>query len=349
MKILFVNDYHVPQLYRGTEVNTHAMCQMLRHMGHDVSVICALKADGLLGFWSRVKLKAPPRPQWVTDQAAGYRTYRTWHVARVLADVVRSAAPDVVVLQTGSEEVLEAAAKLSVPICLYFHFVPEQPAIPAFQQVTYMTNSLFCQRRVIENFGIESTIVRPLVIPAHYRTAVDRAEVTAFAMTHIKGADIVLDLAKALPQVPFRIFANQGSRMPVNDILFDRAKALPNVTLSAPQRSGGQVYARTRVVLAPSRWEETWGRMATEAHVNDIPVLASNRGGLPESVGRGGLCLPVDAPIEVWRDALQTMFEDATAYARYQEEVRAQRSSPLIDPDAICGTFMAELEALLRR
>ena len=56
-----------------------------------------------------------------------------------------------------------------------------------------------------------------------------------------------------------------------------------------PQR----IYSVTRVLLVPSTGPETAGLVALEAQLNGIPVIASNRGGLPETVGSGGFILPV--------------------------------------------------------
>jgi glycosyltransferase involved in cell wall biosynthesis len=79
-----------------------------------------------------------------------------------------------------------------------------------------------------------------------------------------------------------------------------RSELPANVTLHPPTRDMRPLYARARLLLAPSQWEEAWGRVATEAQVSGIPVLASNRGGLPEAVGNGGILLPADAPGNEW-------------------------------------------------
>jgi glycosyltransferase involved in cell wall biosynthesis len=243
--------------------------------------------------------------------------------------------------------VIDAAAKLNWPICLYFHFVPDWTSLPNFSHISYVTNSLFCQRRILERFGLSSKVIRPIVLPENYQTAMDPVEVTAFSLSLIKGTDIVLDLAEALPDIPFRIFANQRTRGSEATKLLQRARGLANLRISPPVPTGGRVYQRTRVVLAPSRWEETWGRIATEAHVNDIPVLASDRGGLPEAVGPGGLCLPIDVPLTQWRDALKQLFYDEEARARMATEIGRHRASPLIDPEAITFAFVDTARACL--
>jgi glycosyltransferase involved in cell wall biosynthesis len=48
------------------------------------------------------------------------------------------------------------------------------------------------------------------------------------------------------------------------------------------------VYSLTRLLIMPSLWNESFGLVAAEAMLNGIPVLASNRGALTETVGGSG-------------------------------------------------------------
>jgi glycosyltransferase involved in cell wall biosynthesis len=93
------------------------------------------------------------------------------------------------------------------------------------------------------------------------------------------------------------------------------------------------IYRRAKVLLAPSRWEEAWGRVATEAQFSGIPVLASNRGGLPESVGPGGIQLDPDGPIEDWVEALRRLWFDKAFYADLSAKALAYAKRPQINPD----------------
>ena len=70
------------------------------------------------------------------------------------------------------------------------------------------------------------------------------------------------------------------------------AQLLPNIDVAEHTNDMRLVYALTKVLLAPSVYEEAWGCVATEATFNHIPVLATNNCGLPEAVGEGGIVLP---------------------------------------------------------
>ena len=57
-----------------------------------------------------------------------------------------------------------------------------------------------------------------------------------------------------------------------------RAALLGNIEWQGPSRDMRAVFARSRVLLMPSVWEESFGRTALEAQLNGLPVLASDRG-----------------------------------------------------------------------
>jgi glycosyltransferase involved in cell wall biosynthesis len=81
-----------------------------------------------------------------------------------------------------------------------------------------------------------------------------------------------------------------------------------------------RIYQSARIVLVPSILNEAWARVVTEAQISGIPILASDRGGLPESVGPGGILVDPDADISDWEKALSRLWDvkqlEATLSAR---------------------------------
>jgi glycosyltransferase involved in cell wall biosynthesis len=59
------------------------------------------------------------------------------------------------------------------------------------------------------------------------------------------------------------------------------------------------VYSRAKILLAPSLWWEAYGRVISEAAINKIPAVVTNRGGLPEAAGRTGFI--IDMPQELYK------------------------------------------------
>jgi glycosyltransferase involved in cell wall biosynthesis len=81
--------------------------------------------------------------------------------------------------------------------------------------------------------------------------------------------------------------------------------------------------------------------VVTEAHCSGIPVLASRRGGLPESVGPGGLLIEHDAPLALWRDALSRMWDDHATYAALVTAAERYAMRPEIQPSVLIDRFTA--------
>lgn len=100
---------------------------------------------------------------------------------------------------------------------------------------------------------------------------------------------------------------------------------LPNMMVAEHTSNIAAVYAVTKVLICPSLWHESWGRVATEANMNGIPVLGTTGNGLYEAIGggKGGIlldapasslndhfALPTDEEIKPWVDALEKLLAE---------------------------------------
>jgi glycosyltransferase involved in cell wall biosynthesis len=73
-----------------------------------------------------------------------------------------------------------------------------------------------------------------------------------------------------------------------------------------------QARAQAGVVLVPSRWEEPCPYAVLDALAAGVPVLVSDRGGLPEMVGSVGRPLP-PGDADAWGTALAELWNDPAA------------------------------------
>ena len=88
---------------------------------------------------------------------------------------------------------------------------------------------------------------------------------------------------------------------------------------------------RAAVVLAPSRWEEPCPYSVLEALAAGVPVLASDRGGLPELVGEDATTPATDGAAwasrlsELWRTPRLRAERGAQALQRARERFGEDR------------------------
>ena len=114
-----------------------------------------------------------------------------------------------------------------------------------------------------------------------------------------------------------------------------------NVDMTPATNNMKPIYAVTRVLIAPSLWWESWGRVATEAVINNIPVLSSTSGGLPEATAGAGIhiappdhcvndnfSIPDDEEIRPWCEALDRLLKEdwSEQLKKAQEELAVDRS-----------------------
>lgn len=93
-----------------------------------------------------------------------------------------------------------------------------------------------------------------------------------------------------------------------------------------------RIYGKCKILLVPSLCEEAYGRVTSEAQISGIPVAASNRGGLPEAVGTGGVLLDPDSTIDIWAGTLRKIWQDEKYYAELSAAALAYAQRPDLSP-----------------
>lgn len=169
-----------------------------------------------------------------------------------------------------------------------------------------------------------------------------------------KGLPIFAKLAKVcqskFPQLRFLVINSRGNFAQTVTLLHDKdnqeqhpfsAADFPNVDMAGNQRDMRPVFKVTKLLLVPSVAYESWGRVASEAILNDIPVVCSKSGGIPEAMAGCGIALdppkhcqednwsiPSDEEIEPWVNAVQQALEQdySEQFAKAKEQHSLERS-----------------------
>ena len=119
-------------------------------------------------------------------------------------------------------------------------------------------------------------------------------------------------------------------------------------------------YRVSRMVLMPSLWRESFGRVAAEALLNGIPVLASRRGALPEVLHDAGFLFDiperytpesriVPSPEEVapWVETVIRLWDDAAFYDH--ESRRCVTAAEAWRPEKLAARYDGFFRAFLGR
>jgi glycosyltransferase involved in cell wall biosynthesis len=115
------------------------------------------------------------------------------------------------------------------------------------------------------------------------------------------------------------------------------------------QQDTRQIYAVTDILLVPSQFYETFGRVILEAQVNSIPVVAANVGGIPYTLGQGGiLATPHDDP-DAYVDALRVLRTDEGFYKQLSTLAFQNSQRPEFDSEYQVNNFISFIESHLNQ
>jgi glycosyltransferase involved in cell wall biosynthesis len=351
MRVLFATNHaYLPDHVGGSESSTHDLCLTLREQGVDAGVLCAALPRATLAPRRRVAALLRRRDAVVRDETFGYPVFRCARPAAAIAAVVEGFGPAVAVLQAGRPlALLDPFLAAGVPCAVYLRdasFEDLGGAVARHPAVRYLATSRDLARRFSAAFGIDPLCIPPLVRPERYRVDSSRTHVTFVCPFAAKGVDMALTLAARRPDVPF-LFVESWQVHPLRRVSLNaRVRAIPSITYRRPTPDMRAVYAVTKLVLVPSRWPEAWGRVVSEAQLSGIPVIASRIGGLPESVGPGGILVDPAAGLDAWEDALARLWDDSAEYERLAALARRHADRPGFQPSAIVEQLRQVLSEL---
>ncbi|HEY6870078.1 MAG TPA: glycosyltransferase, partial [Novosphingobium sp.] len=353
LNVLFVTgDAHLPQALGGTQSSTDELARRLRGRGNRAGVFCALHPGGMLEWRARLQMKLRRR-RIAIDHQLGYPVMRSWHPHQQVREVVELFRPDVAVVQNWHAiEIAKAFEGLGVPSVIYFRSVEfdmlgGNPA--SLQRGRFIANSRYTAAAYHLEFGIDCHIIRPTLDRLRYQCDGSGDKVLFINPVEKKGLDLAIEIARACPDLPF-LFVESWTLEPEEyAALLARLADLPNVELRRKTADMRPIYAAARILLAPSKWQEAWGRVASEAQVSGIPVIGSNRGGLPEAIGPGGLVLDYDAPLADWVVAVRSVWGNQALWQSLSEAASAYSRRPELDAERQLDDFIAVLHGHVLR
>ncbi len=349
MRILIVlAEPFFPQQTGGAQTTTLEMLSAFTRAGDEVAVAATLKRKSIRGFIATGRMLVFGRT-FMADRFQSHRVFRVADIHRNIRDVIDEFKPDVALVQAMSAmPVAHAITALGLPMVVYWHDAERKRmnGTPAGLVARYIANSNFTAGFYAKHFGIASAVVPPLIQRERYAVADrNRQSVVFIGMVPEKGLDVAIGVARACPDIPFEFIESWMLSSRQKSALKTRLGALPNVSFVPHQSNMRAVYGRARILLAPSQWQEAWGRIASEAHINGIPVVGSRIGGLREAIGPGGVLVDPGAPVSEWADAVRHLWHDHAAYQALALVAEDYSRRIELDPDWALGCIKAELQA----
>lgn len=277
----------------GAELALHALLLHLRAAGHTVEVVTTDKVPRQHVDGIRVSpvsgMHCPPADVVITNAGLGAKACATWRGVPVVVWAHNNQLGTVMDVRTA----VRAGAHL-------------------------VSNTRHMADVYLSVLGIRSPVLHPPVTPGRPMSG---DCVTLVNLNPDKGADVFWDLAQARPDLPFLgVRGGYGSQ----DV-----RELPNVTVVDHTDDMDPVWARTRILLVPSR-HESYSMTGVEAATRGIPAVASDLPGVREALGAGATYVDDDA----WAGALERVearWEDYSANALFQ----AASLAPKVELDAI--------------
>lgn len=165
------------------------------------------------------------------------------------------------------------------------------------------------------------------------------------SLTPVKGIEWLIEQLPADGSARLRV-AGAGS---ADYMAHLRAKAAGKPLEFLGHMKNADFYPTVDVSVVPSIWPDTFPGVAYEASAHHLPVIASNRGGLPEIIRpgvNGLLCDPGDPPS--LGQAMQALIADRAEVARLSAAAR-ESVAPFLDKQRMVDAYLALYAEVIER
>jgi glycosyltransferase involved in cell wall biosynthesis len=195
-----------------------------------------------------------------------------------------------------------------------------------------ITSSDHTKARVLELFGVEDDrlhVVRPGALQRVSGRAVearrpDGPVLFLGTVERRKNLDVVADAYERLlgsgRRVPRLIVAGgegPGGRQSLDRLAREPLRAVTEYRGYVSDAERESLLGAARLLVLPS-WDEGFGLPALEAMAAGVPVIASNRGSLPEVLGDAAVLLPPD-DAAAWAETIDRLAHDDMGLASHRQ------------------------------
>ena len=248
----------------------------------------------------------------------------------------------------GAKEVLHLASKRNIQGLLYLHdaeFDPNELRAVADLGCHIVCNSEFLAEKTNRVTRRRAHVVYPAA-ELYFGTEGDpNGYVTMINPHRVKGIDTFFAIAQRLPSQKFLLLESWKLNAADLATLQAQLAGAPNVRFVRRVSDMRSIYRETKLLLVPSVWEEGFGMVAIEAQSCGIPVIASARGGLPESVGDGGILIRDYLNVDAWVEAINPMLGNVSVDNDWSRRALRHASADNFAPTQLARRFLEACSA----
>lgn len=326
-KILWMSPYSLHDISSGASINCKYLLEALAAQGYEVwalsSFIFDMPSGAQLFTQAQDKLAVSAKPIFELNDNGIHYIYQRCHSTfegeqsaaeqevffTLLREVLDRFAPDLcmafgtsMLTMTCFAEAKRRGITTIYPVLNGNHGSFSFPDVDLLLTDSQATADLYFKRDRIRAIPIGAFFVPERFVAKKRHPKY----VTMINPSFEKGLAILARLSlvcqSRLPEVRFLVVNSRGNFAENVQYLHEKDQRdvhplspqdFVNVDMTPATTNMKPIYAATKVLVAPSLWFESWGRVVSEAVYNGIPVLASNSGGLAEAAGGASINLPV--------------------------------------------------------
>lgn len=304
MKITAICLNYPPNRFIGAELALHRVLKYLQATGHDVTVVAteARRAHTYDGISVLPAQKRPQADRVIVNAGLAYRANQ-WYPKR---------------------PIFVWAHNIQVPTLLDL-----RAAVKHGNRI--IANTHHMAQALTSVFGL----INPLVLhpPLGDITPYPLGnKVTLINANAAKGGKLFQDLAALNPDVEFQAVAGGYGNQVV--------KPTDNLTVIPHSPDISQVWANTRILLVPSEYE-SYSMTAAEAHVRNIPVIATHLPGIIEAAPWERVLDTLN--IHWWQETLIRVLEVTADRVGEDNPLRLDYpDTQMVDIDNLCTEITGE-------
>jgi glycosyltransferase involved in cell wall biosynthesis len=321
--LIVVPRAYLPQLTGGLEISAHEVSKVLIQQGFEVHVAAGDLSNRFAKNIKRLKRKAFGPYSSVSNIECVHVHRELWHPTGLLDLIDRLSPKAILFFTSGTDDVAAHIVTADRPTAIFMcgEKISKELGLQntkGMKACQFVCDSSFIAERIKLLLDKEARVICPIMSKTKYLCSNNGNKILVVNPIPKKGGAIVLAIAKKMPHREFLIVG--GWQHVANDeelnIIEEGLKLLKNVTRLPNTRDMRPIFSQTYCLLMPCIVREAFGRVAAEAQISGIPVVASSQGALPETVGEGGVTMHYQTSTDEWVSILNSLFEDHNLYSK---------------------------------